>query len=120
MHYALHMGLKLLYVLGTDVLYLFITFEWIDLYSIIDNACSFYIVLRHTNASLQILNSVNILTVAGRLGHSSVATTTKTYAHAMRTAEAIAIAKLESVVPIDPGSVLEDSSDSSNKKNSDS
>jgi transcriptional regulator with XRE-family HTH domain len=46
--------------------------------------------LRHTNASLLIANGVNIPTVSKRLGHSSVATTTKIYSHAIQSADEIA------------------------------
>lgn len=46
--------------------------------------------LRHTNASLLIAGGINIPTVSRRLGHSSVATTTKIYAHAIQTADEIA------------------------------
>lgn len=43
--------------------------------------------LRHTNASLLIANGVNVATVSKRLGHSSTATTTKTYIHAIKSAD---------------------------------
>ena len=43
--------------------------------------------LRHTNASLLIANGVNIPTVSKRLGHSTVATTTKIYSHAIQSAD---------------------------------
>lgn len=46
--------------------------------------------LRHTNASLLIANGLNIPTVSKRLGHSSIATTTKIYSHAIQSADAIA------------------------------
>lgn len=43
--------------------------------------------LRHTHV---IANGVNIPTVSRRLGHSSVATTTKVYLHAIQSADEIA------------------------------
>ncbi len=43
--------------------------------------------LRHTNASLLIANGVNIPTVSKRLGHSTVATTTRIYSHAIQSAD---------------------------------
>ena len=46
--------------------------------------------LRHTHASLLIAGGVNIPTVSRRLGHSSVATTTKVYLHAIQSADEIA------------------------------
>ena len=46
--------------------------------------------LRHTNASLLIENGLNIPTASKRLGHSSIATTTKIYSHAIQSADAIA------------------------------
>ena len=46
--------------------------------------------LRHTHASILIANGVNIPTVSRRLGHSSVATTTKVYLHAIQSADEIA------------------------------
>lgn len=44
--------------------------------------------LRHTNATLSILNGVAVTTVAGQLGHANVSTTTKIYAHATKLAQA--------------------------------
>lgn len=46
--------------------------------------------LRHTHASLLIASGVNIPTVSRRLGHSSIATTTKVYIHAIQSADEIA------------------------------
>lgn len=43
--------------------------------------------LRHTNASLMIMNGVNVTTVAKRLGHSNASTTTRIYAHAIQSAD---------------------------------
>lgn len=51
--------------------------------------------LRHTHASLLIAGSVNIPTVSRRLGHSSIATTTKVYVHAIQSADEIASDILE-------------------------
>lgn len=51
--------------------------------------------LRHTNASLLIANGVNVATVSKRLGHSSTATTTKTYIHAIKSADEAAAEVLQ-------------------------
>lgn len=51
--------------------------------------------LRHTHASLLIAGGVNIPTVSRRLGHSSVATTTKVYVHAIQSADEIAANLIE-------------------------
>lgn len=44
--------------------------------------------LRHTNATLQIANGIPLTTVASNLGHSDSATTTKIYAHSIKSASA--------------------------------
>ena len=46
--------------------------------------------LRHRHASLLIAEGVSIPTVSRRLGHSSIATTTKIYVHAIQSADEIA------------------------------
>ena len=46
--------------------------------------------LRHTNATLNIANGVSVTTVAGQLGHANATTTTKIYAHAIKSAQAAA------------------------------
>lgn len=46
--------------------------------------------LRHTNATLNIANGTPITTVAGQLGHANANTTTKIYAHAIKSAQAAA------------------------------
>ncbi len=53
--------------------------------------------LRHTNATLLIANGVNVATVSKRLGHSSTATTTKTYIHAIRSADEAAAEVLQNL-----------------------
>lgn len=53
--------------------------------------------LRHTNATLQIANSVPITTVAGRLGHATPATTTKIYSHEIKSADAAAAEMLDDI-----------------------
>jgi len=54
--------------------------------------------LRHTNASLLIAQGLNLRTVANRLGHASINTTAKIYAHAIKTADAIASDALEEIL----------------------
>ena len=54
--------------------------------------------LRHTHATLLIANGINIPTVSRRLGHSSIATTTKTYLHAIQSADEIASEALDNVL----------------------
>ena len=56
--------------------------------------------LRHTNASLMISSGVPITTTAKRLGHSTSATTSRIYAHAIASADAAAASMLQSVLPI--------------------
>lgn len=51
--------------------------------------------LRHTHTSLLIASGVNIPTVSRRLGHSSIATTTRVYVHAIQSADEIASDILE-------------------------
>lgn len=46
--------------------------------------------LRHTCATLEIANGIAVTTVAGQLGHANANTTTKIYAHAIKTAQAAA------------------------------
>ena len=46
--------------------------------------------LRHTHATLLIAEGVSIPTVSRRLGHSSIATTSKIYVHAIQSADEIA------------------------------
>ena len=54
--------------------------------------------LRHTNATLQIANGVSVTTVAGNLGHSNANTTTKVYAHSIKSAQAAAAEMLDSIL----------------------
>lgn len=54
--------------------------------------------LRHTNATLLIAAGTNLRTVASRLGHSKVSTTTDIYAHAIRSADAAAADVLDDVL----------------------
>ncbi len=54
--------------------------------------------LRHTNASLLIANGVNITTVSKRLGHATTATTTKIYAHAIKSADEAASNTLQNIL----------------------
>ena len=54
--------------------------------------------LRHTNATLQIAGGVPVTTVASRLGHATPATTTKIYAHAIRSADEAAADVLQDIL----------------------
>lgn len=54
--------------------------------------------LRHTNATLLIANGVNLTTVAKRLGHANTNTTTKIYAHAIKTADEMAAETLQDIL----------------------
>lgn len=51
--------------------------------------------LRHTHATLLIAEGVSIPTVSRRLGHSSIATTSKIYVHAIQSADEIASNAIE-------------------------
>lgn len=54
--------------------------------------------LRHTNATLLIAANTNLQTVADRLGHANVATTSKVYAHSIQSANAAAAETLEDIL----------------------
>ena len=54
--------------------------------------------LRHTNATLLIAAGTNLQTVAARLGHSSINTTAKIYAHAIQAADAAAADTLQDLL----------------------
>ena len=54
--------------------------------------------LRHTNATLMISNGVAVTTVAGQLGHANASTTTKIYAHAIKSAQAHASEVMEDLL----------------------
>ena len=54
--------------------------------------------LRHTNASLLIANGVKIPPVSKRLGHAPPATTTKIYAHAIKSADEAASNTLQNIL----------------------
>ena len=51
--------------------------------------------LRHTSATLLIMQGVNVKTVSSRLGHSNLSTTQNIYSHAIKTADEIASDTLE-------------------------
>lgn len=54
--------------------------------------------LRHTNATLQIAGGVPLPTVAKRLGHADTVTTSKIYAHAIKSADEAAAETLENLL----------------------
>lgn len=54
--------------------------------------------LRHTCASLMISEGIPITTVARRLGHSTAATTTSIYAHAIQSADEAAAQRIENIL----------------------
>lgn len=56
--------------------------------------------LRHTNASLMISSGMPVTTTAQRLGHSTPATTTKIYAHAIESMNARAAQYIDDALPI--------------------
>ena len=58
--------------------------------------------LRHTCATIMISSGVPITTTAKRLGHSTSATTTKIYAHAIASADAATAQIIQSILPIRP------------------
>ncbi len=57
--------------------------------------------LRHTNATLQIAGGVPLTTVAKRLGHADTVTTSKIYAHAIKSADEAAAETLENLLTPD-------------------
>lgn len=54
--------------------------------------------LRHTNATLQIAAGTPLTTVAHRLGHANASTTTKIYAHAIKSADEMAALALADIL----------------------
>ena len=54
--------------------------------------------LRHTNATLQIAAGTPLTTVAHRLGHANASTTTKIYAHAIKSADEMAAQALADIL----------------------
>jgi len=58
--------------------------------------------LRHANASFQIQAGVPITEVSRRLGHTTVTTTTNTYAHAYKTQDKAAAEAINAVVKLEP------------------
>lgn len=56
--------------------------------------------LRHTNASLLIAKGINVVTVAKRLGHSTPVTTSNTYSHAIKSADAAAAEVLSDIIDL--------------------
>lgn len=58
--------------------------------------------LRHTNATLNIANGIAVTTVAGQLGHVDATTTTKIYAHAIKSAQAAAADMMDELLAPKP------------------
>ena len=58
--------------------------------------------LRHTNAMLNITNGIAVTTVAGQLGHVDATTTTKIYAHAIKSAQAAAADMMDELLAPKP------------------
>ena len=56
--------------------------------------------LRHTNATLMIFSGVSLTTTAQRLGHSTPATTSAIYIHAIEAANAKAADYIDNVIPV--------------------
>ncbi len=56
--------------------------------------------LRHTNASLLIAAGTNLRTVSARLGHSNASTTATIYAHAIKSADAVAAEALNDILSL--------------------
>ena len=54
--------------------------------------------LRHTNATLQIAGGVPLTTIARRLGHADTVTTSRIYAHAIKSADEAAAETLENLL----------------------
>lgn len=54
--------------------------------------------LRHTNATLQVASGVPLTTIAYRLGHANPTTTSKIYAHAIKSADEAAAEALENLL----------------------
>ena len=56
--------------------------------------------LRHTNATLQIAAGTPLTTVAHRLGHTNASTTTKIYAHAIKSADEAAAEAIADILTL--------------------
>ncbi len=54
--------------------------------------------LKHTNATLLIANGVTLTKVSKRLGNANTSTTTKIYAHAIKTADEMAAETIDNLL----------------------
>jgi integrase len=54
--------------------------------------------LRHTSATLLIMNGLNVRSIANRLGHAKTSTTTDIYSHAIKSMDEVAASILEKVI----------------------
>ncbi|MDD4564646.1 MAG: tyrosine-type recombinase/integrase [Eubacteriales bacterium] len=54
--------------------------------------------LRHTSATLQIMNGIPVRTVSARLGHAKTSTTSNIYSHAIQSLDAKAAEVLDDII----------------------
>lgn len=72
---------------------------WFHKFTVANNLPDIHIhSLRHTNATLLIAGGTDLRTVAKRLGHANLSTTSNIYAHAIRIADEIASEKLSDIL----------------------
>jgi integrase len=54
--------------------------------------------LRHTSATLLIMNGLNIRSLANRLGHAKTSTTTDIYSHSIKSMDEVAADLLDGII----------------------